>query len=101
MTVSDRPGWGFLFSSCAACVALLWPADTGFLTIVVLTLVAGGACVVGGGPAGEGVGYGASTIGVGLLMVRLRDLPTRNDELNEARAELADVAVAQERALRP
>jgi len=97
LTVGDRPGWGFLFSYCAACVALLWPADTGFQAIVVLTLVAGGACVVGGGSAGEGFGYGASTIGVGLLMVLLRDLRTRNDELNEARAELADVAVAQER----
>ncbi len=98
LTIGDRPGWGFLFSYCAACVALLWPADTGFLAIVVLTLVAGGACVAGGGAAGEGVGYGASTIGVGLLMVLLRDLRARNDELNEARAELADVAVAQERA---
>ncbi len=97
LTIGDRPGWGFLFSYCAACVALLWPADTGFLAIVVLTLVAGGACVAGGGSAGEGVGYGASTIGVGLLMVLLRDLRTRNDELNQARAELADVAVAQER----
>jgi two-component system sensor histidine kinase DesK len=97
LTIGDRPGWGFLFSYCAACVALLWPADTGFQAIVVLTLVAGGACVVGGGSAGEGFGYGASTIGVGLLMVLLRDLRTRNDELNEARAELADVAVAHER----
>ncbi len=97
LTIGDRPGWGFLFSYCAACVALLWPADTGFQAIVVLTLVAGGACVVGGGSAGEGFGYGASTIGVGLLMVLLRDLRTRNDELSEARAELADVAVARER----
>jgi two-component system sensor histidine kinase DesK len=97
LTIGDRPGWGFLFSYCAACVALLWPADTGFQAIVVLTLVAGGACVLGGGSAGEGIGYGASTIGVGLLMVLLRDLRTRNDELNEARAELADVAVAHER----
>ena len=78
-------------------MALLWPADTGFQAIVVLTLVTGGACVAGGGSAGEGFGYGASTIGVGLLMVLLRDLRTRNDELNEARAELADVAVAHER----
>ena len=97
LTIGDRPGWGFLFSYCAACVALLWPADTGFQAIVVLTLVTGGACVAGGASAGEGFGYGASTIGVGLLMVLLRDLRTRNDELNEARAELADVAVAQER----
>jgi two-component system sensor histidine kinase DesK len=39
----------------------------------------------------------ASSAGVGLLMLVMRDLRVRNVELNEARAELADLAVAKER----
>ena len=38
-----------------------------------------------------------TALGIGLLMVLMRDLRVRNEELTEARAELARAAVAQER----
>jgi two-component system, NarL family, sensor histidine kinase DesK len=48
-------------------------------------------------PAGAVFGYTVSTLGVGSLMLALADLPNKNRELCEARAELARMAVAAER----
>ena len=42
-------------------------------------------------------GYAVTALGIGLLMVLMRDLRERNVELFAARAELARTAVAQER----
>ena len=47
--------------------------------------------------SGVAAGYAVSAVGVGLLLVLMRDLRMRNQELNEARAELALSAVAAER----
>ena len=58
----------------------------------------GTACtLIGGANSGVAAGYGVSAVGVGLLLVLLRDLRMRNQELNEARAELALSAVEAER----
>ncbi len=56
-----------------------------------------GATALGGGDAGAAAGYAISAVGVGLLLSLMRDLRTRNQELTEARAELARTAVAAER----
>jgi two-component system sensor histidine kinase DesK len=97
LTLADRAGWGFLFTYCAACTALVVPARYGFQAVAGLAVLALVATTAGGGGGGAGVGYGASAIGIGLLMVLMRDLRTRNRELSAARAELARHAVAQER----
>jgi two-component system sensor histidine kinase DesK len=97
LTVLDRPAWGFLFTYCAACAAVIVPPRYSFPSVLSLTLLAAACCLLGGGGAGGAFGYGASTIGIGLLMVLMRDLRVRNAELLAARAELARVAVAEER----
>jgi two-component system sensor histidine kinase DesK len=97
LTVLDRPAWGFLFTYCAACAAVIVPPRYSFPAVVGLTALAAVCCLIGGGGAGGAFGYGASTIGIGLLMVLMRDLRMRNAELMEARAELARAAVAEER----
>ncbi|MGI9185397.1 MAG: sensor histidine kinase [Solirubrobacteraceae bacterium] len=96
LTLVDRPGWAFLFTYCAACAVLVGPPNLTFPAVLGCTAAAAGGSVLGGAPS-TAVGAGASTLGVGLLMVLMRDLRTRNVELMEARAELADVAVAAER----
>lgn len=97
LTVLDRPGWGFLFTYCAACTAVIAAPRYSFPAVATLTALAAACCAIGGGGAGGAFGYGASTIGIGLLMLLMRDLRIRNGELLEARAELARSAVAQER----
>ena len=97
LTIGDSPNWAFLFTYCAACAAILAPSALGFQAVLVITLSAAGASLLGGGTAGSAFGYGASSIGIGLLMVVMRDLRVSNAELTEARAELARAAVVAER----
>jgi two-component system, NarL family, sensor histidine kinase DesK len=97
LTIADRPSWGFLFTYCAACVGLAVPSDLGMPAVIFCAGVAFGATVVAGGGSGSGVGFAASAVGIGLLLVLMRDLRMRNQELLEARAELALSAVAAER----
>ena len=53
--------------------------------------------MIAGGGSGSGGGFAASAVGIGLLLVLMRDLRMRNQELTEARAELALTAVTAER----
>jgi two-component system sensor histidine kinase DesK len=97
LTVADSSGWGFLFTYCAACAALTAGPPGGFYAVAICTVVAGLASAVGGASGGTVLGWVASSAGIGLLMLVMRDLRVRNAELSEARAELARLAVAQER----
>jgi two-component system sensor histidine kinase DesK len=97
LTVADRPSWGFLFTYCAACAALVAPTWLGLPAVFFYVGLGTGCAALGGASSGGALGYGASTLGVGLLLVLMRDLRVRNAELDEARAELAQLAVARER----
>lgn len=96
LTLLDRPGWAFLFTYCAACMVFVAPPTLTFAAVLGCSAAAVGGSVLGGSPS-TALAAGTSTLGVGLLMLLMRDLRTRNLELMEARAELADVAVAAER----
>ncbi|MGH2927609.1 MAG: sensor histidine kinase, partial [Solirubrobacteraceae bacterium] len=99
LTVLDRSGLGYLFTYVAACAAAALPSAWRFQSVLLCTALAVGCVLLlGGSDAGSAaIGYGSSTVGVGLLMVLLTDLRERNTELTHARAELARVAVAHER----
>ena len=95
LTIWQASGWGFLFTYCAACAALVTAG--GFWGVVACAVLAGVCSAVGGADGGTVIGFVASSAGVGMLMLVMRDLRVRNMELNEARAELASNAVAEER----
>jgi two-component system sensor histidine kinase DesK len=97
LTIGDRPSWGFLFTYCAAVVAMFFPASFGWLGVMTCAVLAAACTLLGGGQAGAAISFAVSSLGIGLLMVLMRDLRVRNMELSEARAELARTAVAQER----
>jgi two-component system sensor histidine kinase DesK len=97
LTVADRSSWGFLFTYAAACTGLVVPGTLGFEAVFGCAALAAAATIIDHGGGGAAGGYAASTVGVGLLLVLLRDLQVRNVELTEARAELARAAVAAER----
>lgn len=97
LTLADASSWAFLFTYCAACGALVLPSPIRFPFVLVCTGLATGCSALAGADGGTVISFGASTVGVGLLMVLLSDLRERNQELSEARAELARAAVAKER----
>jgi two-component system sensor histidine kinase DesK len=97
LTIGDEASWGYLFCYCAACAAMVLPSTPGFAAVLATAGITVGATAVAGGALGSGLGFAASVIGVGFLLMLLRDLRVRNGELSAARAELANVAVAAER----
>jgi two-component system sensor histidine kinase DesK len=97
LTVADRPSWGFLFAYVAAVTGLVVPSVWGLPAVIAAAAVGTACTLIAGANSGVAAGYGVSAVGVGLLLVLLRDLRMRNQELNEARAELALSAVEAER----
>ena len=97
LTVGIDPTWGFLLTYVAASAALIVPSPHGAAAVLAVAVIAMFAYVIGGGGWGNALGSGASAAGVGLLLTLLRDLRVRNAELDDARAELAEAAVAAER----
>jgi two-component system sensor histidine kinase DesK len=97
LTIVDRPGWGFLFTYAAACIGLVAPSGWGLPGVLGCAALAALCTAIGGGDGGSAAGYAVSAVGIGLLLVLMRDLRMRNLELNDARAELALSAVAAER----
>jgi len=96
LTLSDAGSWGFLFTYCAACAGLI-STRWGIAGVIGCAALAGITSAVGGANGGQVIGWVASSAGIGLLILVMRDLRLRNDELNRARAELARMAVAEER----
>jgi two-component system, NarL family, sensor histidine kinase DesK len=97
LTVADRASWGFLFTYVAACIGLAVPSSVGIPAVVACGALAAICSLLGGSSGGSAVGWASSSIGVGLLLVLVRDMRVRNEELREARAELARAAVTAER----
>jgi two-component system sensor histidine kinase DesK len=97
LTIGDRSSWGFLFSYVAACVGLVMPSRLGLQAVVGCAAVAAACTLIDHRGGSAAAGYAASALGVGLLLVLMRDLQERNHELTEARAELARAAVSAER----
>ena len=97
LTLASGSDWGFLFTYCVAPTALSAPKRVVPGVVVGTTVLATAASALGGSSGANLLGIAVSTMGVGLLMLVMRDLRARNEELSCARAELARLAVAQER----
>lgn len=97
LTLGQSSSWGFLFTYCAACAALVAPEGFGFYAVATCSGLAALTSALAGADGGTVVSYAASSAGIGLLMLVMSDLRQRNQQLNQARAELAEMAVAQER----
>lgn len=94
LTVFERPSWSTLFPAlCAFAVRL--PERARLTVVLLLTAIAAAASSSGG--AGNAIGVGASTFGVGLMILGMRRLAETNQALHVARAELARSAVTEER----
>ena len=97
LTVVDRESWATLFVYTVAVAAMCLRQRLAFRAVLLCTGMCIGATLVGGSSFGSAISYAISTAGIGMLMLVMADLRTRNAELHEARTELARLAVAEER----
>jgi two-component system sensor histidine kinase DesK len=97
LTVVDESNWGYLFCYSAACLAVTMPERLRFPSVLACAAICFGSVQAGAGSLASGLSLGLSAAGIGALMTMMRFLHDRNDELREARAALANVAVAAER----
>ena len=98
LTIADRPDWDLLFYYVAALGGIRLPRPWNVVTIIVTAAVAVVATVLGGANHSATGGQGLGLLGIGAAMVVMGELMRSNRELHDARAELARLAVADERA---
>jgi two-component system sensor histidine kinase DesK len=98
LTALDRQGWGTLFIFTVVAIAMCVRSPFNFYGVLLCTALCVGSLLAIDAALGAIFGFASSTLGVGTLMLVVADLRTRNRELHAARAELARLAVADERA---
>src|SRR4051794_15463418 len=89
LTALDRQGWGTLFIFTVVAIAMCVRSPFSIYGVRLCTALCVGSLVAADAAAGAIFGFASSTLGVGMLMLVVADLRTRNRELHAARAELA------------
>jgi two-component system sensor histidine kinase DesK len=97
LTVFERSTWGLLFVYTAAAGGLRLPPNRNFAAVIGSTVLCVLTMSISESDAGTIVSISATTLGIGVLFVALGGVIRANIELREARAELAQLAVAEER----
>jgi two-component system sensor histidine kinase DesK len=97
LTILDRSDWGLLFYYTVALGALRLPSPWNVVAVPVTAGVAGVSAGVSGGSGGATGGLVLGLLGIGAAMVAMGEIMRANRELHDARAELARLAVADER----
>jgi two-component system, NarL family, sensor histidine kinase DesK len=98
LTIGDRPEWNLLFYYVVAIGGLRLPRPWNFVSVPVTAVIAGVAATLGDANSGAAWGQALGLLGIGAAMVAMGEIMSSNRELHEARAELARLAVADERA---
>jgi two-component system, NarL family, sensor histidine kinase DesK len=98
LTIADRPDWSLLFYYVVAIGGLRLPRPWNFVSVPVTAAVAGVAATLGHGNTSAAWGQALGLLGIGAAMVAMGEIMHSNRELHAARAELARLAVADERA---
>jgi two-component system sensor histidine kinase DesK len=98
LTVLDRQGWGTLFIFTVVAIAMCVRPPFSFYGVLLCTALCVGSLLAADAAAGAIFGFATPTLGIGTLMLVVADLRARNEDLYDARAELARLAVADERA---
>jgi two-component system sensor histidine kinase DesK len=97
LTIGDRDAWAMLFIFTAGASSALLATRFAIPGVAAATGLGVLALMARGAPWGTVFGFGAPAAGVGMMMVALTELRQTNRQLVSARAELARLAVAQER----
>jgi two-component system sensor histidine kinase DesK len=97
LTLFERSTWGLLFVYTAAAGGLRLPPNRNAFAVIGSTVLCVLTMSVSETDAGTIVSISATTLGIGVLFMALGGVIRANIELREARAELAELAVAEER----
>jgi two-component system sensor histidine kinase DesK len=97
LTIADRPDWNLLFFYVVAMGALRLPRPWNVVVLPVTSVVAGVTATLGGGNTDAAWGQALGLLGIGAAMVAMGEIMRANRELVAARAEVARLAVADER----
>ncbi|MEN3282129.1 MAG: two-component system, NarL family, sensor histidine kinase DesK [Solirubrobacteraceae bacterium] len=97
LTVADRKDWGLLFYYAIALGAVRLPSPWNIVAVPVSAAVAGATTALGGANASNTGALVLSLLGIGAAMVAMGEIMRANRELHDARADLARLAVADER----
>jgi two-component system sensor histidine kinase DesK len=97
LTIAVQAGWATLFVFTAAATAAILREPLAAAGVALCALLAGLSTIAAGTDAGTTLVFAAGTAGIGVLVLSIAGLRTRNAELQGAREELARLAVADER----
>jgi two-component system sensor histidine kinase DesK len=97
LTLFERQTWALLFVYTAAAGGLRLPARLNATSVAVCTVLCGVTLPLAGADDSTVISIAATTAGIGALFVALGGVIRANIELRAARAELAELAVAEER----
>jgi two-component system sensor histidine kinase DesK len=97
LTIADRKDWGLLFYYAVALGALRLPSPWSIAAVPVTAAIAGVTTAIGGGNGSNTGALVLSLLGIGAAMVAMGEIMRANRELHDARADLARLAVADER----
>jgi two-component system sensor histidine kinase DesK len=98
LTIADRPDWSLLFYYVIALGGIRLPRPWNMISVVATAAIATAATAIGGANHSASGGIGLGLLGIGAAMVVMGEMMRANRELMAARAEVARLAVADERA---
>jgi two-component system, NarL family, sensor histidine kinase DesK len=97
LTLADRPSWAMLFVFTAVACGVRLPPREGAMAVLACSGLAAGLTAIDGASSAAVLSIGATTLALGFMMMSFGRLIRSNAELMAARAEVARLAVADER----
>jgi two-component system, NarL family, sensor histidine kinase DesK len=97
LTIADRSDWSLLFYYVIALGGIRLPRPWNIVSLLATAAVAGVASELGDAGSNAVWGLTLSLLGIGAAMVAMGEIIRSNRELLDARAEVARLAVADER----
>jgi two-component system sensor histidine kinase DesK len=98
LTIADKPDWSFLFYFVVSLVGIRLARPWSIAGVLGVVAIASTAAAIGGDHGDKVGGMALGLLGIGAAMISFGEIMRANFELREARAEVARLAVADERA---
>jgi two-component system, NarL family, sensor histidine kinase DesK len=98
LTIADRSDWAFLFYFVVSLVGIRLARPWSIAGVIAVVVIASTSAALGGDAGDKVGGMALGLLGIGAAMVAFGEIIRANFELRKARAEVARLAIADERA---